>query len=158
MLIYFQTGTKASQQTQDSLTLASEDSKGQYLASDMWMGGCVLSFDERQHCLQKKNFHYSLKQWQMSHSQNEQSLTWGAKINMKVNRSWTLLKAGTKHTSFLHSLKSLLLPFLAKQDLTAVRDTFAVQPWMGKLTSTCHLHAWIATPPDRVGLFWWWLC
>lgn len=67
-------------------------------------------------------------------------------MNMKVNRSWQLLKAGTEHTSFLHGLKPLLLPFLAKQDLTAVRDTFPVQPSMGKLTSTCHLQDFYMPP------------
>lgn len=45
-----------------------------------------------------------LEQIQMSHCQNERSFTWGAKMNMKVNRSWQLLKAGTDHTGSLHSL------------------------------------------------------
>lgn len=52
-------------------------------------------------------------------------------MNMKVNRSRQLLKAGTEHISFLHSLKSLLLPFLAKQDLTAVSNVFPLQPRTG---------------------------
>lgn len=76
-------------------------------------------------------------------------------MNMKVNRSWQLLKAGTDHTGSLHSLKSLLLPFPAKQDLTAVRDIFPGEPWLGKQTSIHYLHALIATMPDRAGLFWW---
>lgn len=88
-------------------------------------------------------------------SQNKRSLTSGAKMNMKLNRSGQLLKAGTEHTGFLHSLKSLLLPFLVKQDLTALSAIFPVQPWMGKLISICYHHALIAsTLRLRVGLFW----
>lgn len=37
----------------------------------------------------------------MSCSQNERSLTWGARMDMKVNQSQQLLKAGTEHTGFL---------------------------------------------------------
>lgn len=79
-------------------------------------------------------------------------------MNMKVNSSGQLLKAGTGHIGFLHSLKSLLLPFLAKRELTAVSNVFPVQPWVSELTSICYLHALISTLPDRAGPFWGRIC
>lgn len=144
---------------QDSLKLASHAFKGHYLA--LQMGGCLqlkfwqnttlptlvrqkVSFSEiNTNVMFSKQVIINLERWH---------------LNMKMNRSEELLKTGTQHIKFLRSLKSLLLTFLAKQDLTAVSNILPVHLWMGKLTSICHLRALITILSGRVSVFWWWLC